>query len=118
MYMLQSHKDLRAWQFAYLLTKEVYTLTKAFPSSEKYGLISQMRRAAVSVPSNLAEGYNRSSRGEYRQFCSIALGSANELETQLLLARDLGMAPIFSFKPAEELLSSTLKLIGALRRSI
>ena len=72
------------------LAKDVYQATTAFPDNEKFGLISQMRRAAVSIPSNLAEGHARSSTAELRQFVSIALGSVTELETQVLLSADLG----------------------------
>lgn len=115
---IQSYKELKAWQFAYTLTKEVYSLTKIFPPDEKFGLVSQLRRASVSVPSNIAEGYHRRSRGEYLQFCHIALGSANEIEVQLMLAKDLHMAPIQAFSSVENTLNDTLKLLGALCRSL
>lgn len=115
---IQSYKELKAWQFAYILTKEIYTLTKIFPSDERFGLISQLRRASVSIPSNIAEGYHRRSRGEYLQFCHIALGSANEVEVQLMLAKDLQMAPAQSFYEIENTLNNTLKLLGALCRSL
>ena len=81
-----NHKSLDAWKFAMELSEEVYILTKAFPREEVYGLTSQMRRAAVSVPSNLSEGAARSSQREFSQFLSISLGSLAELETQLFLA--------------------------------
>ena len=75
------------------LAKELYHLTEKFPKQEQYGLTSQMRRAAVSIPSNIAEGYKRRNRSEYLQFLSIANGSAGELETQLLLAKDVAKLP-------------------------
>lgn len=115
---IQSHKELQAWQFAYRLVKEIYTLTKAFPSDERFGLVSQLRRASVSVPSNIAEGYHRRSRGEYLQFCHIALGSLNEVEVQIMLAKDLEMVPPQSFQVVENTLNSTLKLLGALCRAL
>lgn len=86
----QSYKDLIAWQKSRALVREIYRHTSAFPSTEIYGLINQLRRAAVSIPSNLAEGQGRLSLGEFKQFIGHAKGSACELETQLLIARDLG----------------------------
>ena len=83
------YKDLYAWQKSMLLVKEVYQLTKKLPKEETYGLISQMRRAAVSIPSNIAEGHERNHTKEYINFLSIARGSKAELETQVLLCRDL-----------------------------
>ena len=85
----KSFKDLIVWQKAYKLVLETYKTTKDFPKSEIYGLSQQMRRAAISVPSNIAEGYGRNHKPEYRQFLSIAYGSLAELETQYLLAIDL-----------------------------
>lgn len=79
--MIQSHKDLVVWQKAIQLVTEVYELTKSFPKEELFGLTSQMRRAAVSIPSNIAEDRNRGSRKDFRQFLLIAFASANELET-------------------------------------
>ena len=90
---IKTHKDLKVWQEAMKLAKEVYRLTAGFPREEVYGLTSQMRRAAVSVPSNIAEGAARASSREFTQFLYIALGSLSELETQWLLALELGMAP-------------------------
>ena len=86
----RSFKDLVVWQKAYKLALEIYGITKDFPRFETYGLVQQMRRAAVSLPSNIAEGYGRKHKAEYRQFLSIAYGSLSELETQYLLAIDLG----------------------------
>ena len=86
----RSFKDLVVWQKAYALVKEVYRMTLDFPQYEIYGLTQQMRRAAVGIPSNIAEGYGRQSAKEYRQFLSIAYGSLCELETQYLLSHDLG----------------------------
>jgi len=90
---VRTHKDLKVWQEAMKLAKTVYALTSEFPREEVYGLTSQMRRAAVSVPSNLAEGAARASNREFTQFLYIALGSLSELETQWMLAAELKMTP-------------------------
>lgn len=86
---MKSYQELDVWQVSMQLAKEVYGLTGQLPKEETYGLSSQFRRAAVSIPSNIAEGYGRSHRGEYLQFLGIAQGSQSELTTLLLLARDL-----------------------------
>ncbi|HXV49920.1 MAG TPA: four helix bundle protein [Candidatus Binatia bacterium] len=87
--MVNSHKDLLVWQRSMDLVEVVYRLTERFPSVEQWGLVSQMRRAAISVPSNIAEGYGRQATGEYRHHLSIARGSLLELETQILLSQRL-----------------------------
>ena len=83
--MINSYKDLIVWQKSMDLAESVYRISEKLPSKENYGLISQMRRAAVSIPSNIAEGYGRQSTGSYAQFLSIARGSLLELETQIEL---------------------------------
>ena len=88
--MLKTYKDLKVWQKAYDLCLNAYRITAAFPKDERYGLTSQIRRSAVSIPSNIAEGYGRKSRADYIRMLYIAYGSVCELETQTLLARDLG----------------------------
>jgi len=88
--MLRSYVDLRVWQESYGLSLDVYRKTRVLPPDEKYGLTSQLRRAAVSIPSNIAEGYGRRTSGEYLQSLHIAYGSVCELQTQLRLASDLG----------------------------
>ena len=87
--MITSHKDLLVWQRSMDLVETVYRITTKFPPIEQWGLVSQMRRSAISAPSNIAEGYGRQATGEYRHHVSIARGSLLELETQLLLARRL-----------------------------
>ncbi len=87
---LTGHRDLAAWQEAMGLAKRVYEATACFPKDELYGLVSQMRRSAVSIPSNIAEGAGRNSDKEFRQFLMIARGSLSELETQCLLAQEFG----------------------------
>jgi len=86
---IQSYRKLIVWQKSYELVKNIYLLTENFPKDEQFGLVTQMRRCAISIPSNIAEGQQRNNANEYRQFLGIARGSAAELSTQLLLARDL-----------------------------
>ena len=87
--MITSYKELRVWQKAVNLVQEVYQVTQSFPKEEMYGLTSQMRRAAVSIPSNIAEGWGRNSTKEYIRFLAIARGSLMELETQLIISEKL-----------------------------
>lgn len=89
---IKSHRDLKVWQRGMDLAEEVYALTQDFPADERFGLISQLRRAIVSIPANIAEGHARSSTKEYLRFLSIALGSLAEVETFLELAQRLQMA--------------------------
>lgn len=86
---MKTHKDLDVWKLGIDMVKDIYLLTKKLPRDEQYGLISQMRRCAVSIPSNIAEGAARSSNKEYIQFLYISLGSLSELETQLILVKEL-----------------------------
>ena len=86
---LRGYRDLRAWQQARGLVTGVYRITRTFPTEELYGLVSQRGRAAVSIPSNLAEGHGRNSRNEFRQFIGQARGSLSEVETQIEIARNL-----------------------------
>ena len=87
---VQSYRELICWQKGIELITEIYSLTQKFPKEEIYGLTSQIRRAAVSIPSNIAEGQGRFSRGEFKQFLGHARGSVFELESQILIARNLG----------------------------
>jgi four helix bundle protein len=84
-----SFKDLTVWQKSFALAKEVYLLSSKLPKEEQFGLVSQMRRCAISIPSNIAEGHQRNNTREYKQFLGIAKGSAAELETQLLLSQEI-----------------------------
>ena len=112
---MRKHHELRAWQEAMALAKAVYGLTAGFPREEAYGLSSQMRRAAVSVPSNIAEGAARASRKEFLHFLTIARGSLSELDTQLILARQIGLPG--EFGTLDKSLDSTFKLLGGLINS-
>ena len=93
MQTVRSYRDLIVWQKSMALVKQVYWCTQSFPKTEVYELTSQLRRAAVSVPSNIAEGQGRRSTGEFKQFLGNARGSLLELETQILIAQDLGYFP-------------------------
>ena len=86
---IQSYRKLIVWQKSFELVKDIYTLTNMLPKEEQFGLISQMRRCAISIPSNIAEGQQRNNAKEYRQFLGVARGSAAELSTQLLLTQEL-----------------------------
>ena len=90
MAVVQSYRDLIVWQKAIVLVTDVYRCTQTFPRDELYGLTSQLRRAAVSVPSNIAEGQGRLSTGEFKQFLGHAKGSLHELQTQLVIGENLG----------------------------
>ena len=90
--MAHSFKQLKIWQLAMEIVEDVYKLTKLFPNEERYGLTSQINRCSVSIPSNIAEGAGRGSDNEFKHFLSIALGSAFELETQLILVQRIGFS--------------------------
>ena len=105
--MAQSYRDLIAWQKSMELVAAIYRESKTFPSDERFGLISQIRRSAVSVPSNIAEGEGRKSNGEFRQFLRTAAGSLAEVETQLTIAGMLGYLPA---RRVDELLLCTSEI--------
>jgi len=111
-------RDLLVWQKAMLGVKQVYVLTRQFPVEERYGLISQIRRAAVSVASNIAEGQARHSTGEFIQFISHAEGSTAELETQFQIAIDLGYCSAAESKSLFDLLEEIRKMLNSLRRRL
>jgi len=111
---LKSYKELIVWQKAYELTLLVYKETEIFPKSEIFGLSSQLRRASVSIASNIAEGYQRQHSGEYVQFLSIAFGSCAEVETQLLICKDLHYLPESNFTILNKILTEVGKMLYAL----
>jgi len=115
---MNSYRNLIAWQKAIETTRLVYRLTEYFPKSELFGLTSQMRRAAVSISSNIAEGYYRYNRKEYRHFCSIAFGSAAELETQIYIAKQLNFTNKENFIELDACMASTMKLLNKLTQSL
>jgi len=112
--MITSYKDLIVWQKSLDLSIQVYKLTKEFPKEEIYGLTSQVRRAVVSIPSNIAEGYGRHRRLEYIQFLLIAYASGSELETQLLIARKLDYMSEEDFIRVNGLLQEVMKMLNSL----
>ena len=114
--MKRSHEDLQGWQEGMALAKEVYAATASFPKEEMYGLTSQMRRAAVSVPSNIAEGAARGSKKEFLHFLVMARGSLMELETQIRLSKDLGF--LMSREGLMERSNKTYALLNGLMASL
>jgi four helix bundle protein len=114
----QSFRDLLVWQRSIQLATAIYRLTQDFPRDEMYGLTSQMRRAAVSIASNIAEGQGRLSTGEFQQFLGMARGSSFELQTQLEVARSLGIGSANSINEAEALSLEIGKMINGLLKSL
>jgi four helix bundle protein len=114
----RSFKDLLVWQKGMALAKGIYGITRPFPNEEKFGLVSQMRRAAVSIPSNIAEGQARHTTKEFIQFIYHAEGSVAELETQLMLAVDLGYCVPRQVEEAFRLISDLRNMLNALRRTL
>ncbi len=110
----KSHEDLIVWQKAILLSVKVYKLTESFPAEEKFGLISQMRRCAVSIPSNIAEGRGRKTKKDYCHFLRIAYGSKAELETQLVIAKKLSFGNTVQYKVVDELITEVGKMLNVL----
>ncbi len=114
---IKSYTDLLAWQKSKELSVKIYKLTEGFPKYEMFGLVSQMRRAAVSVPANLAEGFGRWGKKEKDQFFSIASGSLSELETHLIIAKEISLISTEEFKVVINLATDAHKLINGLRKS-
>jgi len=114
----RSYKDLAVWKKGIELAKAVYRLTQSYPAEEKFGLVAQMRRAAVSVPSNLAEGQARHTTGEFIQFISHAEGSVAELDTQLILSIELTLCTTANAEPASCLITELRKMLNGLRRKL
>ena len=116
--LIKTFKDLTVWQEAMNLVEMIYLQTKNFPKEEMYGLTSQIRRAAVSVPANIAEGNGRKSRKEYLQFLSIANGSIAELETHLLIAERIRFMTKEAADQLQTQLQSVRRLLAAMRKSL
>lgn len=112
------YRDLIVWQKGMTLVKRVYQITTTFPVDERFGLVTQMRRAAVSVPSNIAEGQARHTTGEFIQFVSHAEGSVAELDTQLILAIELGYCTESEVGDVFQLIVELQKMLNALRRQL
>jgi four helix bundle protein len=115
---VQSFRDLQVWQRSMQLTIAVYRLTQQFPREELYGLTSQLRRTAVSVPSNIAEGQGRLGTAEFKQFLGISRGANFELQTQLEIARMIGIGDAKSIEEAESLSHEVGRMLYALLQSL
>jgi four helix bundle protein len=116
--MLKNYKELQVWQRAYQLCLKIYKVTQRFPKEEQYGLISQIRRAAVSVPSNIAEGYGRKTTPDYLRSLYIAYGSNCELETQVLLSSDLDYIPVNDSEKLLDEIGEVERMLKALIKSL
>jgi four helix bundle protein len=116
--MDKPHRKLEVWQLSMETTLDVYSLCKKFPDDERYGLVSQIRRAAVSIPSNIAEGAARNSATDFGRFLTIAIASLSELDTQLELALRLRYFDQTDFENIDKKLASVSRMLIALRRSI
>lgn len=115
---MHRYKDLQIWKNSRLLCKDIYELTTNFPEAEKYGLTSQLRRASVSVPSNIAEGSSRKSNVDFSRFLSIALGSCYEIETQLILSVDLGYVSEEKLQAISDKLLINIKMISKFQSTL
>lgn len=115
---IQSYKELDVWRKGIEIVDMVYEITGSFPIAERFGLIAQMQRAAVSIPSNIAEGFARQHTKEYKQFCSLALSSCAELETQLIIAERRDYVSIEDFANLEEHLDHESRMLKNLTRSL
>ncbi|HAH32064.1 MAG TPA: four helix bundle protein [Elusimicrobia bacterium] len=116
---MHSFKDLIVWQKGLLLSKQIYLLTAQFPQEEKFGIISQMRRAVVSVPANIAEGWSRKHTKEYVQFLHIAIGSLAELETFLEISKELGYVRVMDeYESVMGCIHEVQKILYAMDKSL
>jgi four helix bundle protein len=111
-------RDLLVWQKSFALAKKIYDVTLTFPREERFGLTSQLRRAATSVPSNISEGYGRLTRGEYLNQLSVASGSLNEVLTQLLLAGEYGFVGQGNLAALEALVDEVSRMLWAMIRGL
>lgn len=111
---MQSYKELIVWQKSVKLVTEIYRVTEKFPKTEIFGLTSQIRRAAASIPANIAEGYSRKHRPEYIQFLRIAFGSGAELETHLIISTNLGFVKENDIRETSMLLDEVMKMLNKL----
>lgn len=114
----KTFRDLAIWQKGILLVKSVYQKTSLFPKEELYGLVAQMRKAAVSIPSNIAEGYRRKHAKEFQQFLNVALGSIGELETQVILSKELNYLSEENFNYLAEALDHLVRMTVSLSQKV
>ena len=115
---MKTHKDLDVWKQSIALSKDIYELTRGYPKEEMFGLVSQMRRAAVSIASNIAEGAARRGNKEFSHFLYIAVGSVTELETQLEISKEVGLGEKHKIEGAMQAVDRLQKMIHGLIRSV
>ncbi|MEX0608354.1 MAG: four helix bundle protein [Balneolaceae bacterium] len=115
---MHQYKNLKVWQKSVELATEVYSCTKQFPSEEKFGLISQIRRSTVSISSNIAEGAGRNSNKEFKNFLNYAYGSGSELDTQLIISRNLGYISENKFEDLSNKTNEVQRMIYSLSNSL
>ena len=115
---MKDFRELKVWQKAHQLTLAVYRITAAFPREELYGLTSQLRRACSSIAANLAEGCGRNGDAEFARFCSIAMGSASELEYHLLLAKDLKLIKTADYQDLDQRATELKRMLTALMQKL
>ena len=118
MKQINSYKNLTVWQKSMDLVTEIYNLTEKFPKSETYGLVAQMQRSAVAIPSNIAEGQKRNYSKEFLQFLYISYGSGAELETQLEICKRVPKLKNLEYNKAEQLLNEVMKMLNVLTSSL
>lgn len=115
---IKSYKDLIVWQKSVELVTHIYKLTYSFPTEEKYGLVSQLQRAAISIPTNIAEGWGRESAKNYLQFLRISRGSLMEIETLLIISQNLGFITEEYYKTAQQKTNEVGKILNGLIKSL
>lgn len=115
---INSYKDLIVWQRSMEVVVESYTITELFPKSELYGIVAQMRRCSISIPSNIAEGRKRSTRKDFRQFLVIAYASASELETQIEISKRLKFIEIDKYAKLDALLLEVMKMLNKMTSTL
>jgi len=115
---MRGFRSLSVWSKSHARTLEVYACTRSFPQSERYGLVNQLQRATASIPSNLAEGCGRGSDADFARFVQIAMGSASEVEYQLLLSRDLGYIPKDQYRILEASITEIKRMLSGLLRRL
>lgn len=115
---MHNFRELKIWQLGMKIAKDIFTISKSFPVDEKYGLISQVRRAAISIPSNIAEGTSRKSKNEFAHFIDIAIGSCYEIETQILLSIDFSYINLETVQPFMDEIHSLQKMLHGFKNTI
>lgn len=115
---MHRYKELMAWKLSMEIVKDIYQMTEKFPKHEQFGLTNQIRRSAVSIPSNIAEGAGKNTNGDFGRFLAIAMGSSNELETQLIIACELGYIERKEFKATENKLSRVRNMLFKLQQRL